>query len=166
MGNERFRQGLNLYLKTHQYSNAETADLWRALQDYAPNGVDVARVMDSWTRQMGFPLVTVNKTQSGFTVTQKRFLSNRDASYDPSTSKFGYAFLLLFSLSDFSGVAMLLILPVSLIAISGRFLYFTQHLHLRVPHWYGCILTRTVVSFVCVQTYLFVLDVYNFLSIM
>lgn len=151
MGNERFRQGLNLYLKTHQYSNAETADLWRALQDYAPDGVDVGTVMDSWTRQMGFPLVTVNRTESGFTVTQKRFLSNRDASYDPSTSKFGYASLLSFSLSDFSGASMLLILPVLLLAISGRFLYFTQHLPLRVPLWYGCDLTRTMVSFLCVQ---------------
>ncbi|XP_052129987.1 glutamyl aminopeptidase [Frankliniella occidentalis] len=91
MGIENFKKGLHSYLNTHQYSNAETADLWRALQDYAPPGVDVAKVMDTWTRQMGFPLVTVNQTEEGkYVLSQKRFLSNREAKYDPSTSKYGY----------------------------------------------------------------------------
>lgn len=91
MGEENFKKGLNTYLKTHLYSNAETADLWKALQDYAPEGVDIAKVMDTWTRQMGFPLVTVNKTALGnYIVTQKRFLSNAEAKFDPSESKYGY----------------------------------------------------------------------------
>ncbi|KAK3929260.1 Glutamyl aminopeptidase [Frankliniella fusca] len=91
MGPENFKKGLHTYLSTHQYSNAETADLWRALQDYATSGVDVAKVMDTWTRQMGFPLVTVKKTEQGkYVVSQKRFLSNKEAKFDPSTSKYGY----------------------------------------------------------------------------
>ena len=91
MGEESFKRGLNTYLKTHLYSNAETADLWKALQDYAEPNVNIAKVMDTWTRQMGFPLVSVNKTAPGkFTLTQKRFLSNAEAKFDPSESKYGY----------------------------------------------------------------------------
>ncbi|KAJ1522082.1 hypothetical protein ONE63_002393 [Megalurothrips usitatus] len=91
MGEEPFKKGLESYLRTHQYNNAETANLWSALQDFAPKGVDVTKVMDTWTRQMGFPLVTVNRNQAGeLVLSQKRFLSNHDAKYDPSTSKFGY----------------------------------------------------------------------------
>lgn len=90
MGEENFAKGLHSYLNTHQYRNAETADLWRSLQDYAPSGVNVAKVMDTWTRQMGFPVVTVNRTGPGkYELSQKRFLSNPEASYDPSTSKYG-----------------------------------------------------------------------------
>lgn len=91
MGESNFLKGLKTYLKTHQYSNAETSDLWKALQDYAPGNVNVAKVMDTWTRQMGFPLLTVKRTSANtFSVTQKRFLANPEAKSDSSTSKFGY----------------------------------------------------------------------------
>ncbi|XP_034256819.1 glutamyl aminopeptidase-like isoform X2 [Thrips palmi] len=91
MGEDKFAKGLHTYLNTHQYRNAETADLWRSLQDYAPPNVDVAKVMDTWTRQMGFPVVTVTTTGPGkYVLSQKRFLSNPEATYDPSTSKYGY----------------------------------------------------------------------------
>lgn len=94
MGEENFRKGLHTYLNTHQYGNAETADLWRSLQDYAPQmpqSLTVAKVMDTWTRQMGFPVVNVTTTGPGkYELSQQRFLSNPEATYDPSTSKYGY----------------------------------------------------------------------------
>jgi hypothetical protein len=33
IGEDTFRQGLNLYLTRHQYRNATTADLWQALSE-------------------------------------------------------------------------------------------------------------------------------------
>ena len=46
--------------------------------------------MDTWTRQMGFPVVNVRKFKFTYTLTQKRFLENSEASFDPSDSEFGY----------------------------------------------------------------------------
>lgn len=53
--------------------------------------VDVKAVMDTWTLQMNYPVVTVTRLDNGhLRVTQKRFLSNPQAQ-DPLkyTSQFG-----------------------------------------------------------------------------
>lgn len=57
LGEETFRQGLNKYLTTHQYDNAERTDLWNALADVS--GEPVAEIMDSWVLQTGYPMLDV-----------------------------------------------------------------------------------------------------------
>jgi len=77
-----FRQGLTNYLKELQYDAATQDDLWRHLTQQAhkdgtlPQSMDVKTVMDTWTLQMGFPVITVTRDYSGSTalVSQKRFL--------------------------------------------------------------------------------------------
>lgn len=55
-----FRKGMNVYLKRHQYGNTFTEDLWVALQE--ASGKPIKAVMSSWTKQVGFPVVTVESS--------------------------------------------------------------------------------------------------------
>ncbi len=57
LGEDRFRAGIRRYMQEHQYGNAETTDLWDAIE--AESGEPVRRIMDSWIFQGGFPLVSV-----------------------------------------------------------------------------------------------------------
>jgi puromycin-sensitive aminopeptidase len=75
IGEPAMRQGLNIYLKRHQYSNAVTTDLWKALGE--ASGRDVAQFMARWTGVTGYPLVTVSREGAdGVHVAQTRFFSN------------------------------------------------------------------------------------------
>lgn len=68
-----FSQGLHLYLDRHRYSNTVTTDLWAALSE--ASGKPVQSWMESWTRQTGFPLITVSE-EGGLKLRQNRFLSS------------------------------------------------------------------------------------------
>lgn len=54
---ETFMNGIRSYLKKHAYGNAATVDLWKALSE--SSGKDVAALMKSWTRDVGYPLISV-----------------------------------------------------------------------------------------------------------
>ncbi|XP_076658475.1 puromycin-sensitive aminopeptidase isoform X2 [Halictus rubicundus] len=77
IGDDDFRKGMNLYLNRHSYANAETADLWNALEE--ASNKNVGRVMSMWTEQQGFPVVRVRHRQDGndriLTLSQERFLA-------------------------------------------------------------------------------------------
>ncbi|XP_077524917.1 aminopeptidase N-like isoform X2 [Amblyomma americanum] len=82
-----FRKGVSTYLKKRSFTNARQDDLWKELtmaQD-EKNRVDVKAVMDSWTLQTGYPLITVNRSYEAGTamITQQRFLL--DGSEDNQT---------------------------------------------------------------------------------
>uniref|UniRef100_A0A1I8F1C9 Aminopeptidase n=1 Tax=Macrostomum lignano TaxID=282301 RepID=A0A1I8F1C9_9PLAT len=53
-----FRDGLSRYLDRHKYSNAQTEQLWKALEEASGQPVDF--VMGTWTKQMGYPLISVS----------------------------------------------------------------------------------------------------------
>ncbi|XP_067847108.1 glutamyl aminopeptidase [Heptranchias perlo] len=74
---ESFQRGCQKYLKDHKFQNAKTDDFWQALAQVS--GDPVKEVMDTWTRQMGFPVLNVELNS---TITQKRFLL--DAKADPT----------------------------------------------------------------------------------
>ncbi|MFV0259707.1 MAG: M1 family metallopeptidase [Acidimicrobiales bacterium] len=56
LGEERFRDGIRLYMNRHQFGNADTTDLWDAIEE--ATGEPVRRIMDSWIFQGGFPLIS------------------------------------------------------------------------------------------------------------
>lgn len=58
LGEEPFRVGVKHYLETHSFANAETTDLWDAIEEVT--GEPVRTLMDSWILQGGFPLVSAN----------------------------------------------------------------------------------------------------------
>ncbi|XP_017887572.1 puromycin-sensitive aminopeptidase isoform X2 [Ceratina calcarata] len=78
IGDDDFRKGMNLYLIKHSYANAETGDLWDALEE--ASNKNVRSVMSTWTEQQGFPVVRVQHRQDGsdrvLTLSQERFLAD------------------------------------------------------------------------------------------
>lgn len=76
LGKDVFLKGVSNYLKKHKFGNAETADLWAALSE--ASGKDVVSVMDIWTKNIGYPVVSVKEDGNKITLTQNRFLSTGD----------------------------------------------------------------------------------------
>lgn len=57
-----------------EYKSVVPSDLYTALQLQAGN-LDIANIMETWTTQPGYPVVTVERTGSlTYTITQQRFL--------------------------------------------------------------------------------------------
>ena len=71
VGSDHFRDGLRRYLKTHEYGCASSHDLWEALE--AVSAKPVARMMENWIGQAGFPLVEVKREQDRLVFAQARF---------------------------------------------------------------------------------------------
>ncbi len=79
LGEERFRDGIRHYLRTHSYGNAETTDLWDAIEHVT--GEPVRRIMDSWIFQGGYPVLAVERRDDGQTIRlrQQRFAYTESA---------------------------------------------------------------------------------------
>ncbi|XP_023649534.2 glutamyl aminopeptidase-like isoform X1 [Paramormyrops kingsleyae] len=80
MGYDIFRQGCQQYLQDFKFKNAKTSDFWATLAKVS--GLPVADIMDTWTKQMGYPVVDVTIVGTQATLTQQRFLL--DPNVDPS----------------------------------------------------------------------------------
>lgn len=82
LGEDVFRDGMRNYLQKHKFDNAFTEDLWAVHEENT--GKPVARVMSSWIKQMGFPLVTLRKVQhhddgsASLYLSQEAFRANGD----------------------------------------------------------------------------------------
>ena len=82
--NETFKKGITSYLKAYMYGNARQDDLWEKLTEAAredatlPPDLTVKDIMDTWTLQMGYPVLNVNREFTNNTgrveVSQERFL--------------------------------------------------------------------------------------------
>ncbi|KAL0013197.1 hypothetical protein SO802_000266 [Lithocarpus litseifolius] len=57
LGAECFQRSLASYIKKFACSNAKTEDLWAALEEGSDEPVN--KLMNSWTRQKGYPVITV-----------------------------------------------------------------------------------------------------------
>ncbi|XP_025417554.1 glutamyl aminopeptidase-like isoform X2 [Sipha flava] len=90
LGEEIFKSGVSTYLKRFEFSNAETDDLWAELQKATQNTINVKKVMDTWTCQAGFPVVTLTRNGSELTMKQQRFLANPNAEYLSESSPYNY----------------------------------------------------------------------------
>lgn len=76
LGEETFIKGVSHYLNHFKYGNAKTEDLWDYLSK--ESGKDVKKVMNIWTKQVGFPLLTVIEGENKLTFVQHRYLSTGD----------------------------------------------------------------------------------------
>ncbi len=72
---DQFRDGLRHYLKKHSYKNTKTTDLWESFEK--TSGKPVKKIMNSWTKQTGYPLVSVISSNKGMELKQERFFSSR-----------------------------------------------------------------------------------------
>ncbi|KAK3410804.1 hypothetical protein EUGRSUZ_J02839 [Eucalyptus grandis] len=58
LGDAIFQKSLSSYMKRYAWKNAKTEDLWTVLTE--ESGVEVTNLMDTWTKQKGYPLISVN----------------------------------------------------------------------------------------------------------
>ncbi len=113
LGSDKFRLGLKNFLEKYSYKNAVTQDLFDELSKVSDRlniskvrnaltllrcycrVVDLSRrqIMNTWTRQKGYPVLTLTKTQQGdYRVIQERFLADPEASSadDDDKSEYDY----------------------------------------------------------------------------
>eukprot|EP00038_Savillea_parva_P019402 m.27399 g.27399 ORF g.27399 m.27399 type:complete len:872 (+) comp4409_c0_seq1:61-2676(+) len=84
IGIEAFQSGLRDYIQKHKYSNAESTDLWAALTK--SSGRDVSSLMSVWTKQTGYPVVslTLDTASGAVSGTQQRFFATGADASDTS----------------------------------------------------------------------------------
>ena len=72
VGPEKFRAGINAYLKAHAFGNATAADLWASLSQQT--GQDIAPAMATFVDQPGLPLIDAQILPGGkVRLSQRRF---------------------------------------------------------------------------------------------
>ena len=84
IGHDNFRDGLRHYLKKHSYKNTKTADLWDSFEKVSKKPIN--KMMSSWTKETGYPLVTTSKKGNKFYLSQERFFSSRISVQEYKTS--------------------------------------------------------------------------------
>lgn len=99
IGDDCFRKGMKSYLEKFKFSNAETADLWEYLE--AASAKPVGKFMDTFTKQMGFPIVSVTDisiNESGektLTLKQEKFWADpKQYAAEHSTSNYNYKWII------------------------------------------------------------------------
>lgn len=85
LGKEKFREGLQNYMRKHAYGNTETIDLWNEWT--AVSGKDISQIMHTWTKVTGYPYLRVvseewKDSEVVVTLEQHRFLSDGSVSDD------------------------------------------------------------------------------------
>lgn len=68
------------------YKNAEQDDLWQTMTEQSleskplPQNATVKEIMDTWTLQIGFPVVTARRQANDeLVIDQERYLLNRES---------------------------------------------------------------------------------------
>ena len=68
------------YIKSHTYGHAVTADLWRAMEAVSSEKHPIVEIMDTWTKQTGYPVLTLAEgVGRTYRLSQERFLVNNQA---------------------------------------------------------------------------------------
>jgi aminopeptidase N len=77
MGVDTFNEGITAYLNKYSYSNAEQSQLWAELDKVADfEDFTTADIMDTWTRQMGYPVVNVERNGNELKASQVNLRRN------------------------------------------------------------------------------------------
>ena len=86
-----YDDAIQKYLMRYQYGNAKTFQLWQSIEDQVPD-IHVESVMDTWTKQSGFPIVQVSYSEStgAINVTQQHCMSMDDDGTSWPKSPYGY----------------------------------------------------------------------------
>jgi puromycin-sensitive aminopeptidase len=100
LGEDTFQRGISEYLSKYAYQNASTSDLWNALG--RASGRDVRAIMESWTRQTGYPVLAVGEGNPR-TVRQMPFFSHPAAMDEAMARADGPIWKVMMDLSDGKG---------------------------------------------------------------
>ena len=82
LGEDRFRDGIRLYMRRHREANATADDLWGALGE--ASGQPIVELANGWIRQTGYPLVDLALErgaggETAVTLAQRRFFAEPGA---------------------------------------------------------------------------------------
>lgn len=86
LGESTFKEGLKKFLKKFEYANAAQDDLWNVMTEQAHNdgvlseNTTIKEIMDPWTLQPGYPVVTLTRDGNNVVITQERFMLPRKLS--------------------------------------------------------------------------------------
>lgn len=76
VGESNFQKGLKKYLSNFKYKNAEGQDLWNAIGKVSK--MPVSKMVSTWLKQPGFPLVEIKQKNSTIHLNQRRYLMETD----------------------------------------------------------------------------------------
>ncbi|KAJ6808349.1 aminopeptidase M1-like [Iris pallida] len=74
LGASCFQRSLASYIKRYAFSNAKTEDLWAVLEE--ESGEPVKMLMNSWTKQKGYPVVSLTLKSQVLEFDQTHFLAD------------------------------------------------------------------------------------------
>ncbi|UJR17212.1 hypothetical protein I4U23_004107 [Adineta vaga] len=106
-----FFQGISNYLNHFQYGNAIQDQLWTFLNGVvnasALNNYTVKMIMDTWTLQEGYPLLTVtrNNTDNSISLSQKRYFLDPFELSQTSTNINSFQWYIPFNYMTVSGIS-------------------------------------------------------------
>ncbi|CAL4066693.1 unnamed protein product [Meganyctiphanes norvegica] len=94
LSEKTLRKGLSNFLEKYKYGNAEQDDLWEQLTLQAhkdgilASDLTVKNVMDTWTLQSGYPVITVSRDTAGTSaiISQERFLKHKSSNMSDDSS--------------------------------------------------------------------------------
>ncbi|KAJ4836841.1 hypothetical protein Tsubulata_018469 [Turnera subulata] len=73
LGDDIIQKSLSSYMKKYAWRNAKTEDLWDVLSE--ESGIKVSTMMDNWTKQKGYPVISVKHEDTSLEFEQSQFLS-------------------------------------------------------------------------------------------
>ncbi|XP_031634254.1 aminopeptidase N-like [Contarinia nasturtii] len=80
LGEKTFKKALHKYLNVFQYKNAVRSDLWKIMTEFGhrdktlPANLTVETIMETWTNQAGYPILSVVRNGTSIHVSQQRYL--------------------------------------------------------------------------------------------
>ncbi|XP_015918798.1 glutamyl aminopeptidase [Parasteatoda tepidariorum] len=93
LGRDTLKKGLSIYLNKYHYKSASTKDFWDTFTQVAltTSHLNVSQILDTWTRQKGYPILIVTYKHPHVRIQQKRFLLTPPESDTVSeVSPYGY----------------------------------------------------------------------------
>ena len=80
VGEEVFQEGVQQYLNKYKFENTHSSDLWESLSEASK--LPLNKMLPTWIKQPGFPIINVSKSGSKFILEQSKFVI--DGSTDDS----------------------------------------------------------------------------------
>ena len=80
VGEKVFQEGVQKYLNKYKFKNTHSSDLWESLSEVSK--LPLSKMLPTWIKQPGFPIIEVSKSGDNFILSQSKFLI--DGSTDES----------------------------------------------------------------------------------
>nr|CAH8833067.1 unnamed protein product [Trichobilharzia regenti] len=104
LGDDVFLNGLKIYLQENKYKNTDAEDLWKALDRAVKSvnkDIDIKSIMDTWTKQMNYPILIVNRSDSNtFDFKQIHFYESSNDTLSPSPYNFTWKIPITYTTKD------------------------------------------------------------------